>query len=138
MASCWDPSRTCWRSAARDYVSFIDAAVTERLSQTRSLRTYLEEEASVGAETGGRLRNAILTGFGSEGSLGAVREMALVCESSFLMLLRAIGSEAHVLDLLPTIYGRLCSTSSRRWRPRLRLWSTAASSSSSRTCVRKS
>eukprot|EP00965_Chrysotila_dentata_P163535 5399983-Pleurochrysis_carterae.AAC.1 len=72
---------------SRDYVFFIDAAVTERFWQTGSLRTYLEEEADLGAETGGKLRNAILTGFSSDGIMAAVRAMALVCESSLWMLL---------------------------------------------------
>eukprot|EP00965_Chrysotila_dentata_P026496 877528-Pleurochrysis_carterae.AAC.1 len=46
---------------SRDYIFFTDAAVTERSSQTRSLRTYLEEEVDLlGAEAGGKLRSAIL------------------------------------------------------------------------------
>eukprot|EP00965_Chrysotila_dentata_P198868 6179056-Pleurochrysis_carterae.AAC.3 len=54
MASSSDrPSRghVGRRSAARatKYVFFIDAAVTERFSQTGSLRTYLEEEADLAA-----------------------------------------------------------------------------------------
>eukprot|EP00965_Chrysotila_dentata_P017629 585862-Pleurochrysis_carterae.AAC.1 len=56
---------------SRDYVIFICAAVTERFSQIGSLRTYHEEEADLGAEAGGKLRNAILTGFGSEGIMAA-------------------------------------------------------------------
>eukprot|EP00965_Chrysotila_dentata_P000282 8912-Pleurochrysis_carterae.AAC.1 len=87
---------------SRDCVFFIDAAVTERVSQTGSLRTYLEEEADLCAEAGGKLRNAVLPGFGSEGIMAAVRAMVLVCESSLCMLLRAIGSDAHILDVLPT------------------------------------
>eukprot|EP00965_Chrysotila_dentata_P142483 4710260-Pleurochrysis_carterae.AAC.1 len=67
---------------SRDYVFFIDAAVIERFSQTGSLRNYLEEEADLGAEPGGKLRNAILTGFCSEDIMAAVRAMALVCKSS--------------------------------------------------------
>eukprot|EP00965_Chrysotila_dentata_P063183 2093742-Pleurochrysis_carterae.AAC.1 len=76
-----------------DYVFFIDAAVTERFSQSGSLRTYLEDEADLGAEAGGKLRNAMLTGFGSDGIMTAVRAMAIVCESSLWMLLCAIGSD---------------------------------------------
>eukprot|EP00965_Chrysotila_dentata_P151928 5020135-Pleurochrysis_carterae.AAC.2 len=34
---------------SRDYVFFIGAAATERFSQTGSLRTYVEEEADLGA-----------------------------------------------------------------------------------------
>eukprot|EP00965_Chrysotila_dentata_P062849 2082110-Pleurochrysis_carterae.AAC.2 len=83
---------------SRGYVFSIDAAVTERFSQSGSLRTYLEEEADHGAEAGGELHNAILTGFGSDGILAAVRAMTLVCDSSLWMLLRAIGSDAHILD----------------------------------------
>eukprot|EP00965_Chrysotila_dentata_P018422 613004-Pleurochrysis_carterae.AAC.1 len=62
---------------SRDNVFFIDAAVTERFSQTGSLRTYLEEEANLGVEAGGKLRNAILTSFGSDGIMAALRAMAL-------------------------------------------------------------
>eukprot|EP00965_Chrysotila_dentata_P022194 734297-Pleurochrysis_carterae.AAC.20 len=87
---------------SRDNIFFIDAAVTERFTQTGSLRIYLEEEADLGAKAGGRLRNAILTGFGSEGIMAAVRAMDLACESLLWMLLRAIGSDAHILDVLPT------------------------------------
>eukprot|EP00965_Chrysotila_dentata_P013385 442897-Pleurochrysis_carterae.AAC.1 len=36
--------------------------------------------------------------------MAAVRAMALVCESSLCMLLRAIGSSAHILDVLPTMW----------------------------------
>eukprot|EP00965_Chrysotila_dentata_P118945 3932998-Pleurochrysis_carterae.AAC.1 len=36
--------------------------------------------------------------------MAAVRAMALVCESSLWMLLRAIGSDAHILDMLPTMW----------------------------------
>eukprot|EP00965_Chrysotila_dentata_P176817 5839777-Pleurochrysis_carterae.AAC.1 len=87
---------------SRDYVFFIDAAVTERFSQTGSLR--LEEAADLGAKAGGKLRNAILTGFGSDGNMAAVRAMALVCKFSLWTLLRAIGSDAHILDVVPTMW----------------------------------
>eukprot|EP00965_Chrysotila_dentata_P245428 6206548-Pleurochrysis_carterae.AAC.4 len=40
----------------------------------------------------------ILTGFGSDGIMAAVRAIALVCESLLLMLLRLFGSDAHTLD----------------------------------------
>eukprot|EP00965_Chrysotila_dentata_P150016 4954866-Pleurochrysis_carterae.AAC.1 len=36
--------------------------------------------------------------------MAAVRAMALVCESALWMLLHAIGSDAHILDLLPTMW----------------------------------
>eukprot|EP00965_Chrysotila_dentata_P021523 712960-Pleurochrysis_carterae.AAC.1 len=62
---------------SRDYIFFIDAAVTERFSQTGSLRTYLEEEADLGVEAGGKLRSSILTCFGSEGIMAAVCTNAL-------------------------------------------------------------
>eukprot|EP00965_Chrysotila_dentata_P180473 5957420-Pleurochrysis_carterae.AAC.1 len=92
---------------SRDYIFFIDAAVTKRFSQTCSLRTYLEEEAVLGAEAGGKLRNAIHTSFGSDGIIAALRAMALVCESTLWMLLLAIGSDAHILDVLPTMVAAL-------------------------------
>eukprot|EP00965_Chrysotila_dentata_P263418 6214827-Pleurochrysis_carterae.AAC.7 len=87
--------------SSREYVLFIDAAsVTGRFSQTNSLRTFLEEEADFGAEAGGKLRSAILTGLGSEGIMTAgVRAMAHVSEFSLWMLLRAIDSDLqHILD----------------------------------------
>eukprot|EP00965_Chrysotila_dentata_P116968 3865957-Pleurochrysis_carterae.AAC.1 len=62
---------------SRDYILFIDAAVTEPFSQAGSLCTYLEEQADLGAEAGRKLRNAILAGFGSEGIMAAIRAMAL-------------------------------------------------------------
>eukprot|EP00965_Chrysotila_dentata_P149926 4951489-Pleurochrysis_carterae.AAC.1 len=64
----------------------------------------LKEKADLDAEAGEKLRNAIFPGFGSEGILGAVRAMALICEFSLWMLLRAIGSDAHTLDVLPTVW----------------------------------
>eukprot|EP00965_Chrysotila_dentata_P137565 4550709-Pleurochrysis_carterae.AAC.1 len=36
--------------------------------------------------------------------MAAVRAMALVCESALWMLLRAIGSDTHILDILPTMW----------------------------------
>eukprot|EP00965_Chrysotila_dentata_P135433 4477907-Pleurochrysis_carterae.AAC.1 len=36
--------------------------------------------------------------------MAAVHAMALVCESALWMLLRAIGSAAHLLDVLPTMW----------------------------------
>ena len=53
----------------------MDAAVTERLSQEGSLKTYLEEETELGGETGGKLRHTILTGFNSEAIMSAVRAL---------------------------------------------------------------
>ena len=46
---------------SRAYVFFLDAAPTERLlTQEGSLLTYLEEEADLGAEGGGKLRRLLL------------------------------------------------------------------------------
>eukprot|EP00965_Chrysotila_dentata_P169597 5598535-Pleurochrysis_carterae.AAC.1 len=36
--------------------------------------------------------------------MAAGHAMALVCESALWMLLRAIGSDAHILDVLPTMW----------------------------------
>eukprot|EP00965_Chrysotila_dentata_P048408 1605841-Pleurochrysis_carterae.AAC.1 len=36
--------------------------------------------------------------------MAAVRAMAIICESSLWTLLRAIGSDAHILDVLPTMW----------------------------------
>ena len=89
---------------ARDYVFFIDAAVAERFSQDGSLKMYLEEEAALASEAGGKLRVSILTGMNSEYIMAAVRTMALVCDSSLFSLLRTIGTNKHVLDVLPTMW----------------------------------
>ena len=90
---------------SRDYVFFMDAAVTERLSQEGSLKTYLEEETELGGETGGKLRHTILTGFNSEAIMSAVRALALICDACLWMLLRRISSEAqHILDVLPKMW----------------------------------
>ena len=90
---------------SRDYVFFMDAAVTERLSQEGSLKTYLEEETELGGETGGKLRHTILTGFNSEAIMSAVRALALICDACLWMLLRRIGSEAqHILYVLPKMW----------------------------------
>eukprot|EP00965_Chrysotila_dentata_P143246 4733386-Pleurochrysis_carterae.AAC.2 len=71
---------------SRDYVFFIDAAVTECFSQIGSLRTYLEEEAGLGAEARGKLRNAIFPGFGSKGIMAPVRAMALHSQNNRLIV----------------------------------------------------
>ena len=51
-------------------------AVVERFAQLESLYGYLLEEADMGAEAGGKLRKAILTGFESVYCMAAVRSMA--------------------------------------------------------------
>eukprot|EP00966_Prymnesium_polylepis_P068930 1601355-Prymnesium_polylepis.1 len=56
---------------SRDYVFFMDAAVTDRFAQAGSLLTFLEEEKDMAAEAGGKLRNSILTGFGSDTIMAA-------------------------------------------------------------------
>jgi hypothetical protein len=92
---------------SRDYVFFMDAAVTDRFAQEGSLRTFLEEEASLGAEAGGKLRNSILTGFGVAVLMDAVRSLALICESALWECLRTIGTDAHILDVLPQFWPKL-------------------------------
>eukprot|EP00965_Chrysotila_dentata_P188499 6172774-Pleurochrysis_carterae.AAC.3 len=87
-----------------DDIFFIDAAVTERFLQTGSLRTYLKEEADLGNEAGGKLLSVIIIGFGSKSIMAAMRPMALVSESALWMLLRQIGFDAHILNVLPTMW----------------------------------
>ena len=65
----------------RDYIFFLDAAVVDRFSQLESLYGYLLEEADMGAEAGGKLRKAILTGFTSVYCMAAVRSMALISDA---------------------------------------------------------
>eukprot|EP00966_Prymnesium_polylepis_P325229 7381210-Prymnesium_polylepis.1 len=89
---------------SRDYVFFMDAAVTERFSQVGSLLTFLEEEKDMAAEAGGKLRNSILTGFGSDTIMAAVRALAIICDAVLWELLRAIGGDDHILDVLPKMW----------------------------------
>jgi hypothetical protein len=91
----------------RMYVFYLDAAPTERLlSQEGSLLTYLQEEADLGAEGGGKLRNSILTGASSDPCMAAVRAMALICDAVFWPLIKAVkpGADKHTLDVLPTVW----------------------------------
>ena len=91
---------------SRMYVFFLDAAVTERLlSQEGSLLTYLEEEADMGAENGGKLRASILKGASST-CMAGVRAMALICDAVFWQMIRAVkpSAEEHVLDVLPRVW----------------------------------
>ena len=77
------------------YVFFLDAAPTERLlTQVGSLLTYLEEEADMGAEGGGKLRRSILTGANSEPCMAAVRAMAIICDSVLWPMLKAVKPTA--------------------------------------------
>ena len=79
----------------RMYVFFLDAAPTERLvSQEGSLRTFLEEEAEMGAEGGGKLRKSILTGANSEPMMATLRAMAIICDTVLWPLLRAVKPAA--------------------------------------------
>ena len=90
----------------RDYVFFLDAAVVDRFSQFESLYGYLLEEADLGAEAGGKLRKAIITGFESVYCMSAVRSMAIISEEWLWPCLRAIepGPKAHILDVCPQLW----------------------------------
>eukprot|EP00965_Chrysotila_dentata_P114264 3776682-Pleurochrysis_carterae.AAC.2 len=51
------------------------------------------------------MRKEILTGFGCEGiSMATVRAMAFVYKSSLWMLQSTISSDAHIPDVLPTMW----------------------------------
>ena len=65
----------------RDYIFFLDAAVVDRFAQLQSLYGYLLEEADMGAEAGGKLRKAIITGFTSVYCMAAVRSMAIISDA---------------------------------------------------------
>lgn len=81
--------------------------MTDQFSQPHSLQTFLEEEVYLGGEAGGKLRSAILTGMDSDEIMTAVQSMALIADSTLFQLLRCIGSDAHNLDVLPTMW---CAT----------------------------
>jgi len=93
----------------RDYVFFLDSAVVERFSQLESLYGYLLEEADMGAEAGGKLRKAILTGFESVYCMSAVRSMAVISDAWLWPMLRAIepGDDVHILDVCPVLWPRV-------------------------------
>jgi len=95
----------------RDYVFFLDAAVVDRFSQLESLYGYLLEEADMGAEAGGKLRKAIITGFESVYCMSAVRSMAVIADAWLWPMLRAIepGDDVHVLDVCPELWPRTCA-----------------------------
>ena len=95
----------------RDYVFFLDAAVVDRLSQLESLYGYLLEEADLGAEAGGKLRKAILTGFESVYCMSAVRSMSMIADAWLWPMLRAIepGDDVHILDVCPALWPRSCT-----------------------------
>ena len=93
----------------RDYVFFLDAAVVERFSQLESLYGYLLAEADLGAEAGGKLRKAIITGFESVYCMSAVRSMAVIADAWLWPMLRAIepGDDVHILDVCPALWPRV-------------------------------
>ena len=93
----------------RDYIFFLDAGVVDRFSQVESLYGYLLEEADLGAEAGGKLRKAIITGFTSAYCMAAVRSMAIISDAWLWPMLRAIepGDDAHILDVCPELWPRV-------------------------------
>lgn len=95
----------------RDYIFFLDAGVVDRFAQLESLYGYLLEEADLGAEAGGKLRKAIITGFESVYCMAAVRSMAIVADAWLWPMLRAIepGDNVHILDVCPELWPRCCS-----------------------------
>jgi hypothetical protein len=60
----------------------------------------------MGAENGGKLRASILTGSSSDPCMAAVRSMALICDTVFWEMIRAVkpSAEKHVLDVLPHVW----------------------------------
>ena len=60
----------------------------------------------MGAEAGGKLRNSILMGMGSEPIMAAVRSLALICDSSLWTLLRA--RVLHVTDAVAFVHLARC------------------------------
>ena len=75
---------------SRNYIFFMNALVCERLMQSGSLFTYLEQEADLAeSNAGGKLRHAILTGGRSDEMMAAVRAMAIVGDAVLWPALRA-------------------------------------------------
>ena len=76
---------------SRNYIFFMNALVCERLMQSGSLFTYLEQEADLAeSNAGGKLRHAILTGGRSDEMMAAVRAMAIVGDAVLWPALRAL------------------------------------------------
>ena len=65
----------------------------------------------MGAEAGGKLRKAILTGFESVYCMAAVRSMAIIADAWLWPMLRAIepGDDVHILDVCPALWTRTCT-----------------------------
>ena len=59
------------------------AAVTEPLSQEGCLETFLEDEADIGGEAGGKLCHTILADFNSDNFMSVVRVSALICHMRY-------------------------------------------------------
>ena len=97
---------------SRMYVFFMDAAVTDRLLQPKSVGTYLEQEKDLAdSNAGGKLRHAILTGRDSAEARAAVRAMAIVCDAVVWAALKALkpGDDQHVLNVLPDVWPKIHS-----------------------------
>jgi hypothetical protein len=95
---------------SRNYVFYLDAPVTDRLLQERSLGGYLQEETDLAeSSAGGKLRNAILTGKNSAGAMAAVRAMSIVGDAVMMPALRALkpGADKRVLDVLPDVWPQI-------------------------------
>ena len=65
----------------------------------------------MGAEAGGKLRKAILTGFESVYCMAAVRSMTVIADAWLWPMLRAIepGDDVHILDVCPVLWPRVCT-----------------------------
>lgn len=53
------------------------------------------------------MRNSIPTGIKSEPIMAAIRSMALIAETSLWKLLRCVGSDKHILDILPEMWDKV-------------------------------
>ena len=65
----------------------------------------------MGAEAGGKLWKAIITGFESVYCMAAVRSMAIIADAWLWSMLRAIepGDDVHILDVCPALWPRVCT-----------------------------
>jgi len=79
--------RTCWTCAAREIRTTFSSWTQRRghgaLVEEGSLETFLEDEADIGGEAGGKLRHTILADFNSDKFMSVVRVSALMCISYF-------------------------------------------------------
>jgi hypothetical protein len=108
----------------RSNIFFVNAPVIDRFSQLQlfCLHGFLLEEADLATAAGGKLRNAILSGYKSPDIMAAERALAIISDAWVWPPLIAVkpGDDKHILDVCPVISGcrRYAGSARRRRTPR--------------------